>query len=369
MEPFDDISGRIYEAAINPECWQSVLSDLSEAIGCLDIALCSYSIQPDASISLSSGRMGGRRRNPEVHSLYSQHYAALAPMNKTSLTVSTGRLHFCHEHVSGSVKKRHPFYQEFVIPHGGRYMAACVLDRNSTSLLRLALHTREEPLARDPLSRYLPIFRHIRASARLSGKLRAYGEPAELLSNALDKNGTMALLVDEHARVLECFGAGARLLEQGELLQLRHGRLSVRQDRDATANLRRQIASACSGRGSGAVPLPSHNGRPPRVLDLIPSGATLESRLWPLRTRCALVYLHPPGQETLRDPESIQRSIGCTTAEAQVAALLVAGLSPSQIANNRRVRITTVRTQIRRLLALTNLRRISELVSRLCTTC
>jgi DNA-binding CsgD family transcriptional regulator len=369
METVGDITGRIYEAAVNPGFWQSVLSDLSDTIGCLDIALCSYSINADTSISLASGFMGGKKRNPEVHHLYSQHYAALAPMNRTSLRVPTGHLHFCHENVPNAIRKRHPFYQEFVVPHGGQFMAACVLDRNPTSLLRLALHTRDEPLQRDQLVAFLPLFQHIRDSVRLSEKFCASIDTAQLLNDALKQRGAMAFLVDEHARVLECFGNGAQLLERGEIVQLRLGRLCLPQNRDLNFELHRRIASACMARGGGAMSVPNQNGRPPSDLEIIPSGVNLQSRLWPLRTHCALVCLHPPSTEFLRDPESIRFLIGCTRAEAEIAAFLVAGLSPSQIAKNRQVRITTVRTQIQRLLALTNVRRISELVSRLCTRC
>lgn len=368
MQTVGDMTGRIYEAALNPEIWPCVLSDLSDAIGCLDIALCSYSVEAD-SISLACGFMGGKQRNPQVHDVYSRHYAAIAPMNGVSLKTPAGQLHFCHENVPKAIRKRDPFYQEFVIPHGGQFMAACVLDRKPTSLLRLALHTREEPLQRDQLGAFLPLFQHIRDSIRLSEKFCASSDTAQLLNDALKQRGAMALLVDEHARVLECFGHGAQLLEQGETLQLRFGRLCLPQNRELTSELHRRIAGACTGRGGGAMSLPNQNGRPPSNLEIIPNGVNLQSRLWPLRTRCALVCLHPPSREYLRDPESIRFRVGCTRAEAEIAALLVAGLSPSQIAKNRQVRITTVRTQIQRLLALTNVRRISELVSRLCARC
>jgi DNA-binding CsgD family transcriptional regulator len=58
----------------------------------------------------------------------------------------------------------------------------------------------------------------------------------------------------------------------------------------------------------------------------------------------------------------IQILLKCTQAEAEVAASLLAGLTPTRIAQERRVSLSTVRTQIRALLEVSGTRRVAELI-------
>jgi DNA-binding NarL/FixJ family response regulator len=59
--------------------------------------------------------------------------------------------------------------------------------------------------------------------------------------------------------------------------------------------------------------------------------------------------------------------LGCTRAEAEVAADVGAGICPKDIAAKRNLSLSRVRTQIRVLLERTGLHRIAELVSYLGT--
>jgi DNA-binding CsgD family transcriptional regulator len=62
------------------------------------------------------------------------------------------------------------------------------------------------------------------------------------------------------------------------------------------------------------------------------------------------------------DVAKIQILLKCTQAEAEVAASLLAGLTPARIAEDRRVSLSTVRTQIRALLEVSGTRRVAELI-------
>jgi DNA-binding CsgD family transcriptional regulator len=62
------------------------------------------------------------------------------------------------------------------------------------------------------------------------------------------------------------------------------------------------------------------------------------------------------------DVPKVQILVECTQAEAEVAASLLAGLTPARIAQERRVSLNTVRTQIRALLEVSGTRRVAELI-------
>jgi DNA-binding NarL/FixJ family response regulator len=65
--------------------------------------------------------------------------------------------------------------------------------------------------------------------------------------------------------------------------------------------------------------------------------------------------------------EVLQALYGVTPAEAALAVALAGGQSAEEIARERDVRLTTVRTQIRQLLAKTDAKNLRDLV-RLLTT-
>jgi DNA-binding CsgD family transcriptional regulator len=103
------------------------------------------------------------------------------------------------------------------------------------------------------------------------------------------------------------------------------------------------------------------------VIQAIPAGVKAENPFNPTRASCVLLLvtvLSAAGRELTHwiDVQKIQILLKCTQAEAEVAASLLAGLTPTRIAQERRVSLSTVRTQIRALLEVSGTRRVAELI-------
>ena len=97
--------------------------------------------------------------------------------------------------------------------------------------------------------------------------------------------------------------------------------------------------------------------------------AALMQALEPLRPKLARAFIYgsvaKQEDTSASDVDLMLVGVDLTLAEAQVAALVVAGQSADQIATQRQVSVGTVRTQIKALLEKTGSERQIELVARL----
>jgi DNA-binding CsgD family transcriptional regulator len=78
--------------------------------------------------------------------------------------------------------------------------------------------------------------------------------------------------------------------------------------------------------------------------------------------RCLLATLFRPGYVSKLDPFALAELFDLTPAEARVAALLGEGLEPVAIAERLQVRLSTVRTHVRQVLAAMGQKRITDCV-------
>jgi DNA-binding CsgD family transcriptional regulator len=173
-------------------------------------------------------------------------------------------------------------------------------------------------------------------------------------------------MVDASARLFDYSAAGGVLIETGIWVKLRAGgRLAGPSEADTT-RLRALAKRTAHGRGGGSMRILNESGAE-CLIQAIPAGAEGGNPVYRLRGYCVLLFvtvLARGGQElgSWIDIPKIQILLKCTQAEAEVAASLLTGLPPARIAQDRRVSLSTVRTQIRALLEASGARRIAELI-------
>lgn len=95
-------------------------------------------------------------------------------------------------------------------------------------------------------------------------------------------------------------------------------------------------------------------------LTRLPPDTAFEAR-WPRATVLATVQLRPAA-DAAANASALARRFGFTTAESDVLRELCVGATAIEIAEHRQVRLSTVRTQIRRLLDKSGSRRQADLV-------
>jgi DNA-binding CsgD family transcriptional regulator len=176
-----------------------------------------------------------------------------------------------------------------------------------------------------------------------------------------------ALLIDLRGGVHAANPAADRMLASGDLLGQRHGRLIVLEFAShlrLVRTLRRlseaaQLAdgAASSARATVRLAMPARGMQVALSLCTLPWSAA--GGWWPA---FVLVRVHDPAQRTEVDRELLCGLYGLTPAEARVAALLVEGHAPKQIAQRSGVTLGTVRAQLKAAFVKTGTCRQADLV-------
>lgn len=183
--------------------------------------------------------------------------------------------------------------------------------------------------------------------------------PVPKLVEVLDAIGVAVVLLRAEGGLVFANLAGRRLLVPGGHLVHRDGRVHAA----AAAQVQpfdRAMAKARAGQ-CGVLKLGEGAGR--RMLAILPLPVPL--------TQAPLPYvLLLTGRESPTEATSLllfARSLGLTGCERDVLDGLCKGLRAGEIARQRAVKITTVRTQIGNLRSKMGVRDISELVMRMST--
>jgi DNA-binding CsgD family transcriptional regulator len=141
-------------------------------------------------------------------------------------------------------------------------------------------------------------------------------------------------------------------------------------DSGAAAALRRRMAlDRCSdpaglGMSSPALSVPRCSAREPYQCDTVPLTAP-EVAL--AGTACTLLTVIDPERRARSSVEGLIACYGLTGAEAEVCRLIADGFQAREIADQRRVGLSTVKTQTRAIFSKTRTRNRAELVRRAIT--
>lgn len=194
---------------------------------------------------------------------------------------------------------------------------------------------------------------HLRRLNAVRTRLRRSTARAELLEAAFDGVRSGLIVADADARLLHANGRAEALLKAGDGLRMRRGRLAPRDEAagERFAEAVRSAARRTGGRG-GAMRL-ARAERSPLDVFVAPLGGAVPG---------ALILVDDAAEGDEGAAQVLSRLYNLTSAEADLAALLQDGLSPSEAAQARDVRLSTVRSQIQMLLDKTDSRRLTDLI-------
>jgi DNA-binding CsgD family transcriptional regulator/PAS domain-containing protein len=351
----------LYEAAINPSLWPSALAAFADLTQCRDVILSVIDKkrgQPRLFLS------GSRVFPPEALRAYRAHYYKVDPLlQSAAATRPAGTLLLCHEYVSPDVVARNESYQDYLIPLGGRYMGGWALENNEATLAALTMQARDAPFERKKVERWGSMALHARQAVSLSLQLAERLSQGAMLRQAIDNAGVICAMVDRDSKLMDCSATAAALLARGDSVKVSFGgRLAVASAM-GTKQLRQLVALAATGGGGGLMRITDTAGDSFCMVQVVPGGVSADNPFDPRYAGCALVFVRQPSGSRPVDVEQIRVTLDCTQAEAEVAAALVSGHSPTRISTDRGVTVTTVRTQIRSLLTLAGVNRTPELVA------
>lgn len=363
----------IYDAVEHPGRWKAFYEELQSALDVKSIHVLALD-KRHGTLSYSDGA----NMPVEGELAYMQQYRFIDPRLPVVLERPLGGWTHCHEILSEEVVARHPFYQEFLIPHDRRYMSACKLvdAPEATVVLATLSSEREGPLGADALAFVDRLLPHFRRACRIALQNFVYSTQALVGHMLVDKLRQPVILMSTAGEVMHTNEAARELLRSTSLVRVEDGRLQL-----PKAGLREllrgceaaeQAVKMRAAAGEQAAP-PRGDGafQSLRVAEkdgyeslyafytvLSPQGAM---GTFGLRPVVMLMFYHPRSAPGI-DAELLYAVFNLTPAEARIATLLADGLSLKQIAQAQGVQHETVRKQLQSVYQKTSTNRQPELI-------
>lgn len=364
---FDDIVAGFYRAAGGAIGWVDALVPFQRAMSAVALTLIGVDLsQGGLTFSYDASDL------PAEASLdYIRTYHKIDPRAQLVMTLPTGGWMHCWEHFDDDFVAHDLFYQDFLIPYGGRYSTGGKLLQDGTESVILGVHRGAgSPPAKSDFATCKRLARHLTDALvlyRANQNLRQQGGIGMTL---LSRLRAPLVLLDDQRRILYTNPAAQTLLTKSGALIENGARLFCRRSQDDSAlmiGLRRLLVDK---------KFPSVDAPTDKIFFRARSAhedTTLGLYLFALRPKetmhafgdqpVALLVCHEPGKRIELDPFVIAVAFELTPGEARVAVATGQGLTAEQIARAHGVTINTVRSQLRSIFDKTGTARQAELVS------
>jgi DNA-binding CsgD family transcriptional regulator/PAS domain-containing protein len=367
---FEHIVNLIYDTLEDRSGWRAVLHSLHEAIGGRAIHLTAYDSR-HGTLSYSDGA----DMAPQIDLEYIQKYQFIDPRVGLMASQTLDSWLHCHEHFDERFVAADPFYQDFLIPHGARYLSACKLadSEDATVILGCLRRPADGPLPPEALAFVDRLRPHLQRAVRLSQAQFVYSAQALVGHALVDKLRQPVMLLTTNGDVVLTNDAARRLLGSTDLARVEDERLVLPQAYrqsflEQCAELEHQVrAGLASGDAAGKAFRSLHMTNEPGAAQdvlygfftmLVPE-RTMSS--FGLRPLVMLFFYHPTSAQVI-DSALLTAAFGLSHAECRVASLLADGMPLKNIADTLGVQYDTVRKQLMSIYQKTSTNRQPELV-------
>lgn len=346
--------GSLYEAALHRDGLAPLANIVSGVMGVDSTGL--WVIEDGGIVDMATSAMLRETERPYLahfHRLDPWHFASLAHLDRVVLGC---------ELLPERALIKTEFYNDFARPAGlFRPMGATIRLASGA----LAVFGIEQPRTRllfeddnkKPLERMLP---HLRRALQLRLKTRR-NPPAQLHADTLDALAFGVVVCRADGRIVRANAAAEALARGGAIvLRRRGGGLGAVVAAEARA-LARLINDAATGGPGGIVRLTGRSG----CIELIALVAPLPGSFGfdgGTPNSCALVALRSPSDSATFSADMLTALFRLSPAQAEIALALYGGRTPEQIAVERGMAISTLRTHLAKIFLRTGTENQRDLV-------
>ena len=358
---YDRLVGQIYEASHTPTAWSAVLASVDEEVGVDAWTLMRVEHRPGEGTRFLS--IGGERVSAEAPVRYSSYYNALDPRTDLVRRTPPGEIYTCREYFDERFVSRSEFYQDFLLPEGLRYVIGGCAYRADDHDYVFGLQRGVDrgvftPVHESLLRRLMP---HLGRSLRLMDDFQLQLQRAEVVSGALDTTPMAVIAIDGAGRVRCSNHRGEQMLREGTLVRVRNGLLSC-----SDPSLRSRFVEMIQHCGRSTEPLSlllGSDGSQDRRCSLTLLRAKPGSALAAIGGEGGLLCLIAPiERRRVATARQLMTLFGLTPAESRLARALAGGESLDVYAENAGLKLPTVKTQLRCVLAKTGTDRQAALI-------
>jgi len=357
--PVEEVSGLLYEAALDHEFWPQALDRLADATGARIAALGSYDARAATFTELAP------RQDPDYIRQYQEHWASRNPFLTMWWPDPPPGVITPEQFMPRDQYTRTEMFRGWVVPQGiEAAMAMSIrLDDGVSSVLRLWRPWRIGDFERHEVELFASLIPHIRRSLALQYRLATLEMHRRSSAELLDRLRDGAIIVDDKCGIMFANRAAGELLAEGDGLRCEPDGIAAA-TAAGTAALRR-LLSGTTDRGTppiagGCCKLPRHGARAPLSLLAVPVRAEV-AWIAPRRPS-AVLFVTDPDRAARGHAETLCRRFGLTRAEAACLVEIVRGDGLQAAANRLGSSLATARTHLRHIFEKTGTSRQAELV-------
>ena len=341
----------IYAVAAGNGDWNAALDRFRALTGSCEAALTMF----DHRKSLLTQQTACRMLTADVREKYVRHYGALDPKMRILAARDPGFLFNDAEHFDEAFVGRDPFYQEFTRSIGTRHTLDMLVRKGREKQVYLAaMHSSKRgPYDLRAARLFRQASRHFVRAIALREKL----EFARHAAGAIDQLSAGIIVIGEHGRIELANRPVKSVLDSACGLRLCRGKLSACSV-EADHRLKDAIAKALAGVSQPSVLRVPRTGKNVWTVWVMPLPDA--SPLSRSNAPAALLVLGDPARLCL-DASELSALYGLTKAEAELAIALGNGETLNEVAARRRVKSSTVRTQLLSILGKTGFHRQADL--------
>lgn len=351
---YDQLVGAIYDAALEPSLWEPLMTRISNLIG----ATASQYMVTDAQLGgVAFSAISQHRHEAEIE--YARYYYSIDPNIRCLLSVPAGQWTCNHHFYDDQYVKYSEYYQDFLIPNGTRYLTGNMLVASHHLQSILAFHRNEakEPFGPQELGFLNQITGHLQRSSQLMHKTMHLQRQACMSADALHQLALPLVICDALGSVRFANPAAEAILRQGDGLLMAKGDLRAFSEKGALAKL---LEEACSRSHGGTLAVYRPHRRPLHLL-VTPLAPHIQA-LNPWQQPLAMVLISDPEHQPDLPADTLATLFRFTPAESRLGLALAHGAELAEYAETHGLSMSTVRSQLRALLAKTGTRRQAELV-------
>ena len=354
---YADCVAMLHEAALSPERWTDALKASAHLFGASGILLTDLDTRRCAPRAIHTWG-----HDPAVLAAYAGHYAASDPTIAIGMTGVHGTVYHLREHFSEQQMSRMEYFQDFLFAFGVADVIATPVDYAPDARLFVSLQRRSgEPRFGSASHPLLGQFsRQINIAKQTESRLRSAADDKTALASGLDAIAAAMFIVDAKAHLLHHNRAADTLLHAREGVACNGGILDLGSSA-VNSRLECALRSASEPQGRAAtftLALPGAGPFQVLVTPLHPAHDLATSWQMPL----VLVIISDTHQMSEAAAGRMRQMYGLTPAEARLVGEVTDGKTLAEIAEQRAVSVSTLRSQLVATFGKTGVRRQVDLV-------
>jgi DNA-binding CsgD family transcriptional regulator/PAS domain-containing protein len=363
VEQIPSLIGDIYDAALDPSRWTSVLQKTRDVVGGSAAAVFSKDARSrNLNVYYHCGSI-----DPRYQELYIETYEKLDPSTTAHVLGEIGETIGTADFMALDDFHETRFYQEWGRPQGLVDFAAAVLDRTATGAILFGVFRQQQHGLVDDDTRWRmrQIVPHIRRAMLIGKAIEFKTARADAFAETLDGLSAGMFLVDQDGRIIHANASGHALLGEGAALCKAGDRMRPTDAAAARALKEIVAAASTSDHASGikgiAVPLTGRDGEP-YAAHVLPLASGRRHRVQARYSAVAAVFIRKAEIETPSPPEVIAQHYQLTPTELRVLLAIVEVGGVRETSDALGIGESTVKTHLHRLFSKTRTSRQADLV-------